>query len=76
MRVISATETVTEVEQALEFEHNGDKYRWVGYFNEKVSGYDLYKNGKWLGESDYPDFLDNYDLQELFEENYEAPKND
>ena len=76
MKIISATEVVTEVEQVLVFEHKGDKYKHVAYSNEKTSGSDLYKNDKWVSEDNYPDFLDDLDLNELWWEKYKEGKND
>jgi hypothetical protein len=76
MKIISATEEVTEVNQVLVFEHKGDKYKWVGYQSEKYSGYDLYKNDKWVSEDNWPDFLDDLDLNELWWAVYKEGKND
>ena len=70
MKIISATEEVTEVNQVLEFEYKGDNYKWVGYQSEKYSGSDLYKNNKWLSHEDYPEFIDELDLGELWEANF------
>jgi len=76
MKVISATEVVTEINQVLEFEHEGDIYKWVGYQSEKWSDTDIYKNEKWLSPENYPDFIDELDLYELWDANFKGEKNE
>lgn len=53
------------VELQMEMEHEGEKYTWVCYYTENMSGYDWYKEGVRILD---PDWADEYDMNEVFEE--------
>jgi hypothetical protein len=62
MKIISANEIAVGVEQHLEINHRGGKYKWVGYMTENVSGYDWYRDGKRIEDPEWAEDLDMYDL--------------
>ena len=62
MKVLSSKEEVVEVENHLEIEHEGENYTWVGYYTEKCSGYDWYKNGFKISDPDWAAELDMDDM--------------
>lgn len=66
MKILYAKEVATEVENWLTIEHEGENYEWVGFYNESVSGYQWYKDGKKIQD---PDWADDLDMDEIFQEN-------
>lgn len=67
MKVLSSREEVVEVENHLEIEHEGEKYRHVAYYSEKCSGYDWYNaEGKKI---DDPDWAEDLDMDDIWRSN-------